>query len=62
MIAAVAACACSAPPLPWVAPHNPFDLASLELADSRPAGLGRRGQTEAYLLGTDDQGATSCRR
>ena len=39
-----------------VAPHNPFDLASLELADSRlpPAWLeeGRR----KYLLGTDDQG------
>ena len=40
----------------FVAPHNPFDLASLELADSRlpPAWLeeGRR----KYLLGTDDQG------
>lgn len=41
---------------PWIAPHDPFDLASLELMDalSPPAWLeeGRR----LYLLGTDDQG------
>ncbi|MEY4506335.1 MAG: hypothetical protein RL297_913 [Pseudomonadota bacterium] len=41
---------------PWVAPHNPFDLATLELANARlpPAWL-PDGQT-AFLLGTDDQG------
>ena len=40
----------------WVAPHDPFDLASLELADSRlpPAWLDE-GRSR-YLLGTDDQG------
>jgi peptide/nickel transport system permease protein len=41
---------------PWVAPHNPFELATLELANARlpPAWL-PDGQT-AFLLGTDDQG------
>ncbi len=41
---------------PWVAPHNPFDLATLELSNARlpPAWL-PDGQT-AFLLGTDDQG------
>ena len=50
-------CACSAPPSrPWVAPHDPFDLASLELADSRlPPAWDAEGKP-AYLLGTDDQG------
>ncbi|WP_119352988.1 ABC transporter permease [Azohydromonas sediminis] len=39
-----------------VAPHNPFDLASLELADSRlPPAWMDEGSTK-YLLGTDDQG------
>lgn len=41
---------------PWVAPHNPFDLATLDLSDARlpPAWVdGGKGQ---YLLGTDDQG------
>ncbi|MDL2336431.1 MAG: ABC transporter permease [Pseudomonadota bacterium] len=39
-----------------LAPHHPFDLATLELADSRlpPAWL-PEGRA-AYLLGTDDQG------
>jgi len=41
---------------PWIAPHNPFDLASLSLLDSftRPAWL--PGGKTAYLLGTDNQG------
>jgi peptide/nickel transport system permease protein len=41
---------------PWVAPHNPFDLATLELANARlpPAWL-PDGQM-VFLLGTDDQG------
>lgn len=39
-----------------VAPHNPFDLASLELADSRlPPAWEPEGKSK-YLLGTDDQG------
>src|SRR3990167_5551280 len=41
---------------PWVAPHNPFDLASLELADARlPPAWEAEGRAK-YLLGTDDQG------
>jgi len=41
---------------PWVAPHNPFDLASLNLADARlPPAWAEEGRAE-YLLGTDDQG------
>ncbi|HNJ82365.1 MAG TPA: ABC transporter permease [Piscinibacter sp.] len=55
--AAVAAlCVFCAAFAPWVAPHDPFDLASLELADSRlPPAWDAEGKP-AYLLGTDDQG------
>ena len=39
-----------------VAPHNPFDLATLELADARlPPAWYAEGRAK-YLLGTDDQG------
>jgi peptide/nickel transport system permease protein len=41
---------------PWVAPHNPFDLASLNLSDSRLPPAWSEGGTAKYLLGTDDQG------
>jgi peptide/nickel transport system permease protein len=41
---------------PWVAPHNPFDLATLNLADARlPPAWHDEGQLR-FLLGTDDQG------
>ena len=41
---------------PWVAPHNPFDLATLNLSDARlPPAWTESGQAR-YLLGTDDQG------
>jgi peptide/nickel transport system permease protein len=40
----------------WVAPHNPFDLASLELADARLPPMWIDGGTGKYILGTDDQG------
>ncbi|MFY7866549.1 ABC transporter permease [Roseateles sp.] len=40
----------------WVAPHNPFDLASLELMDSRLPPAWMEGGSSKYLLGTDDQG------
>ena len=41
---------------PWVSPHNPFDLASLDLSDARlPPAWEAEGQAK-YLLGTDDQG------
>ena len=39
-----------------VAPHNPFDLATLELADARlPPAWSTEGSRK-FLLGTDDQG------
>jgi peptide/nickel transport system permease protein len=40
----------------WVAPHNPFDLASLELADARLPPVWSEGGSGKYFLGTDDQG------
>ena len=41
---------------PWVAPHNPLDLASLDLMNARlPPAWMPEGQT-TFLLGTDDQG------
>jgi peptide/nickel transport system permease protein len=41
---------------PWIAPHNPFDLASIDLLEAftRPSWLA--GGKAAYLLGTDNQG------
>jgi peptide/nickel transport system permease protein len=41
---------------PWVAPHNPFDLKTLNLLDAftPPAFTGKGNPT--YFLGTDDQG------
>jgi len=40
----------------WLAPHNPLDLASLELMDARlPPAWDPEGKAK-YLLGTDDQG------
>jgi len=41
---------------PWVAPHNPFDLKTLNLLDAftPPAFMDKGSPT--YLLGTDDQG------
>jgi peptide/nickel transport system permease protein len=40
----------------WIAPHNPFDLATLELGDARlPPAWMAEGKAR-YLLGTDDQG------
>ena len=58
MIAAVVAglCIFSAVMAPWVAPHNPLDLASLDLVDARlPPAWMAEGKAK-YLLGTDDQG------
>lgn len=40
----------------WVAPHDPFDLASLELSDARLPPAWQEGGQTRYLLGTDDQG------
>src|SRR6516165_8060643 len=41
---------------PWVAPHNPFDLATLNLLDALTPPHGVEGAKPEYLLGTDDQG------
>jgi peptide/nickel transport system permease protein len=40
----------------WVAPHNPTDLATLELGDSMLPPAWMAGGTAKYLLGTDEQG------
>jgi peptide/nickel transport system permease protein len=41
---------------PWVAPHNPFDLRTLNLLDAfTPPAWSERGNAN-FLLGTDDQG------
>jgi peptide/nickel transport system permease protein len=41
---------------PWIAPHNPFDLATLNLLDALTPPRGFAGAKPEYLLGTDDQG------
>jgi len=41
---------------PWVAPHNPFDLATLELANARLPPAWYAEGSKAFLLGSDDQG------
>ena len=41
---------------PLVAPHNPFDLATLELSDSMLPPSWMEGGQAKYLLGTDEQG------
>ncbi|HLE65765.1 MAG TPA: ABC transporter permease [Burkholderiales bacterium] len=41
---------------PWIAPHDPFDLAALNLTDGfTPPAWTEQGQAK-FLLGTDDQG------
>ena len=40
----------------FVAPHNPFDLATLELSDSMLPPAWMNGGQAKYLLGTDEQG------
>ena len=58
IVAAVLAFVCAFCALfaPWVSPHNPFDLASLDLSDARlPPAWEDEGRAK-YLLGTDDQG------
>jgi peptide/nickel transport system permease protein len=51
-----AVCILGAALAPFIAPHNPFDLASLNLIDAfKPPSWAEEG-TVTYLLGTDDQG------
>lgn len=58
MGAAVIACLCVVASVfaEWAAPTNPFDLALLELSDSRLPPSWLAGGKAQYLLGTDDQG------
>ncbi|CAD5372583.1 dipeptide transporter; membrane component of ABC superfamily [Rubrivivax sp. A210] len=58
MVAALIAALCLAVSLfaPWVAPHQPFDLATLDLLDARLPPAWQEGGKATYLLGTDDQG------
>ena len=58
IVAAVIAALCIFGSLfaPWVSPHNPFDLATLNLSDARLPPAWMDGGTTRYLLGTDDQG------
>ncbi len=41
---------------PWVAPHNPFDPATLDLLDAFTPPAWEADGTSKFLLGTDDQG------
>ncbi len=41
---------------PWIAPQNPYDLAQLQLVDSRLPPLARSASGAVRWLGTDDQG------
>ena len=41
---------------PWLAPHNPFDLSSLNLNDAFSPPAWTAGGAARYPLGTDDQG------
>jgi peptide/nickel transport system permease protein len=41
---------------PWIAPQNPYDLAQLQLVDSRLPPLARSTAGAIRWLGTDDQG------
>jgi peptide/nickel transport system permease protein len=52
----LAVCLAAALFAPWVAPHNPFDLATLNLTDALTPPHGMEGAKPEYLLGTDDQG------
>jgi peptide/nickel transport system permease protein len=54
--ALVLLCAFCALFAPWVAPHDPFNLSTLELSDSHLPPSWQEGGDPRFLLGTDDQG------
>jgi peptide/nickel transport system permease protein len=54
--AIVALCLIGAFFAPWIAPHNPFDLRTLNLQDALIPPLWESGGKPGYWLGTDDQG------
>lgn len=41
---------------PWIAPHDPFDLASISIMDARVPPVWLEFSDPRFLLGTDDQG------
>jgi peptide/nickel transport system permease protein len=41
---------------PWIAPHNPFDMSTINLMDSLIPPAWEQGGDPNFLLGTDDQG------
>jgi peptide/nickel transport system permease protein len=53
---AVLVCVVGAVGAPWLAPHDPFNLASLSLMDSLQPPAFMADGTAAHVLGTDDQG------
>ena len=58
VVAAVLTLICAAGALfaPWLAPHNPFDLATLDLNDAFTPPAWNEAGSAKFLLGTDDQG------
>jgi len=52
----LAVCVLGAAFAPWLAPHTPFDLRTLDLKDALLPPAWLAGGNPAYLLGTDDQG------
>jgi len=58
VVAAVLTLVCAGAALfaPWLAPHNPFDLATLDLNEAFTPPAWSEGGSTKYLLGTDDQG------
>ncbi|MBA3776346.1 MAG: ABC transporter permease [Betaproteobacteria bacterium] len=52
----LAVCLAAALFAPWVAPHNPFDLKTLNLLDALSPPGWIIGSKDTYWLGTDDQG------
>ena len=51
-LALIVACALTAP---WIAPHNPFDISSLDLMSSELPPAWAEGGDSSYPLGTDTQ-------
>jgi peptide/nickel transport system permease protein len=47
---------CAAAFAPWIAPHNPFDLASVSLLDARNPPVWSEGGSWDFLLGSDNLG------
>jgi peptide/nickel transport system permease protein len=50
------ALSCAAVLAPWIAPQDPYDLAQINVLDSRLPPLAKGYGQAKYLLGTDDQG------